>query len=158
MRGCVHRAQQGVSSLGREASQASWEHGARGAGGCGGELLGPGWAGEGRPGLPRTRLLAVPSDPGQARLSTCAASCGHSGQPSPTPQPTRVSGRLKSDGWGRIPFSEHGSCARSVIQSCPSLRPHGLQPTRLLRPWDSPGKNAGIGCHFLSQGVFPTQG
>ena len=30
-----------------------------------------------------------------------------------------------------------------------SLRPHGLQPTRLLCPWDSPGKGTGVGCHFL---------
>ena len=39
-----------------------------------------------------------------------------------------------------------------------SLRPHGLQPARLLCPWDSPGKNTGAGCHFLFQGIFPTQG
>ena len=32
-----------------------------------------------------------------------------------------------------------------------SLRPHRWQPTRLPRPWDSPGKNTGIGCHFLLQ-------
>ena len=32
-----------------------------------------------------------------------------------------------------------------------SVRPHGLQPTRLLCPWDSPGKNTGVGCHFLLQ-------
>ena len=32
-----------------------------------------------------------------------------------------------------------------------SSRPHGLQPTRLPRPWDSPGKNTGVGCHFLLQ-------
>ena len=32
-----------------------------------------------------------------------------------------------------------------------SLRPHGLWPTRLLCPWDSPGKNTGVGCHFLLQ-------
>ena len=32
-----------------------------------------------------------------------------------------------------------------------SVRPHGLQPTRLLRPWDSPGKNTGVGCHVLLQ-------
>ena len=32
-----------------------------------------------------------------------------------------------------------------------SVRPRGLQPTRLLRPWDSPGKNTGVGCHFLLQ-------
>ena len=32
-----------------------------------------------------------------------------------------------------------------------SVWPHGLQPTRLPRPWDSPGKNTGVGCHFLLQ-------
>ena len=30
-----------------------------------------------------------------------------------------------------------------------SVQPHGLQPTRLLHPWDSPGKNTGVGCHFF---------
>ena len=35
-----------------------------------------------------------------------------------------------------------------VAQSCPTLRPHGLQPTRLLRPWDFPGKSIGVGCHY----------
>ena len=39
-----------------------------------------------------------------------------------------------------------------------SLQPCGLEPTRLLHPWDSPGKNTGVGCHFLLQGIFPTQG
>ena len=39
-----------------------------------------------------------------------------------------------------------------------SLQPHGLKPTRLLCPWDFPGKNIGVGCHFLLQGIFPTQG
>ena len=32
-----------------------------------------------------------------------------------------------------------------------SVRPHRQQPTRLPRPWDSPGKNTGVGCHFLLQ-------
>ena len=32
-----------------------------------------------------------------------------------------------------------------------SLRPHGLKPTRLVRPWDFPGKSAGVGCHSLLQ-------
>ena len=32
-----------------------------------------------------------------------------------------------------------------------SVRPHRRQPTRLRRPWDSPGKNTGVGCHFLFQ-------
>ena len=39
-----------------------------------------------------------------------------------------------------------------------SLRLHGLEPTRLLRPWNFPGKSPGVGCHFLLQGIFPTQG
>ena len=32
-----------------------------------------------------------------------------------------------------------------------SVGPHRRQPTRLPRPWDSPGKNTGVGCHFLLQ-------
>ena len=32
-----------------------------------------------------------------------------------------------------------------------SVRPYRRQPTRLPRPWDSPGKNTGVGCHFLLQ-------
>ena len=39
------------------------------------------------------------------------------------------------------------SVSHSVVSD--SLRPHGLQPTRLLHPWDFPGKNTGVGCHFL---------
>src|SRR5574337_1067649 len=34
-----------------------------------------------------------------------------------------------------------------------SVRPHRRQPTRLAGPWDSPGKNTGVGCHFLLQCV-----
>src|SRR5574337_513307 len=34
-----------------------------------------------------------------------------------------------------------------------SVRPHRRQPTRLPHPWDSPGKNTGVGCHFLLQCV-----
>ena len=39
-----------------------------------------------------------------------------------------------------------------------SLRPHGLYSARLLCPWDSPGKNTGVGCRALLQGLFLTQG
>ena len=39
----------------------------------------------------------------------------------------------------------------SRISRSDSVRPHRRQPTRLPRPWDSPGKNAGVGCHFLLQ-------
>ena len=46
-------------------------------------------------------------------------------------------------------------CCCSVVAR---LWPHGLQPTRLLCPLDLPGKNTGVGCHFLLQGIFLTQG
>ena len=39
-----------------------------------------------------------------------------------------------------------------------SLRPHGLQFARIFCPWNSPGKNTGVGCHIILQGIFPTQG
>ena len=46
-----------------------------------------------------------------------------------------------------------------VAKSCQTLlRLHGLQPARLLCPWDSPGKNTGVGCRFFLQGNFLTQG
>ena len=40
-------------------------------------------------------------------------------------------------------------CIASVVSD--SVRPHRRQPTRLLCPWDSPGKNTGMTCHFLLQ-------
>ena len=43
------------------------------------------------------------------------------------------------------------AAAAKLLQSWPTLRPHGWQPTQLPRPWDSPGKNTGVGCHFLLQ-------
>ena len=46
--------------------------------------------------------------------------------------------------------------SRLVISN--SLRPHGLQPTRLLCLQNSPGKTTVVSCHFLLQGIFPTQG
>ena len=46
-----------------------------------------------------------------------------------------------------------------VSKSCPALlQTHGPQPTRLLCPRDFSGKNTGLGCHFLHQGIFLTQG
>ena len=43
------------------------------------------------------------------------------------------------------------AAAAKSLQSCPTLRPHRWQLTRLPRPWDSAGKNTGAGCHFLLQ-------
>ena len=43
------------------------------------------------------------------------------------------------------------AAAAKSLRSCLTLRPHRQQPTRLLCPWESPGKNTGVGCHFLLQ-------
>ena len=65
--------------------------------------------------------------------------------------------------WSGLPFpspmrkSEKWKWSRSVMSD--SSRPHGLQPTRLLRPWDFPGKSTRVGCHCLIRKrslVFPT--
>ena len=57
--------------------------------------------------------------------------------------------------WGAIAFSNSNAAAAATaaqsLQSCPTLQPHRRQPTRLTHPWDSPGKNNGVGCHFLFQ-------
>ena len=65
-------------------------------------------------------------------------------------------GFSRQEYWGGLPFpspmheSEKWKWSRSVVSN--SLQPHGLQPTRLLHPWDSPGKSTGVGCHCLLQG------
>ena len=51
---------------------------------------------------------------------------------------------------------ENESVSHLVVSN--SLQSHGLEPMRLLCPWDSPGKNTGVGSHFLLQGIFLTQG
>ena len=45
----------------------------------------------------------------------------------------------------------HRYYAAKSLHSCLTVRPHRRQPTRLCRPWDSPGKNSGVGCYFLLQ-------
>ena len=48
-------------------------------------------------------------------------------------------------------------CAQSLIRVWPFVTPWTV-PTRLLCPWGPPGKNTRVGCHFLFQGIFLTQG
>ena len=55
-----------------------------------------------------------------------------------------------------LPLHMHMCCQVASVVS-DSVRPHGLQPTRLL-PWDVPDKSTGVGHHFLLQRIFPTQG
>ena len=55
-----------------------------------------------------------------------------------------------------IIYTDNYAAAAKSIQSCPTLcnprdGPHRRQPTRLPHPWDSPGKNTGMGCHFFLQ-------
>ena len=53
--------------------------------------------------------------------------------------------REEADLW----YAAAAAAAKSP-QSCPTVcDPHRQQPTRLLCPWDSPGRNTGVGCHFL---------
>ena len=54
-------------------------------------------------------------------------------------------------------YSSSSACSVTSVMSN-SLRPYGLQPTRLLCLWAFSGKNTGVGCHFLLQGIFSTQG
>ena len=62
-------------------------------------------------------------------------------------------GFSRQEHWSGLPFpspmheSEKWNSSHSVVPD--SWRPHGLQPTRLLRPWDFPGKSTGVGCHCL---------
>ena len=66
-----------------------------------------------------------------------------------------VQGTLKS-------LLQHHSSKASILCCCcevasvvsDSVRPHRRQPTRLPHPWDSPGKNTGVGCHFLLQSIL----
>ena len=58
-----------------------------------------------------------------------------------------------------LSFQYQGVCVHPGASAVSdSLRPCGLQPSRLLCPWDPPGKNTGVGCHALLQGTFPIQG
>ena len=52
----------------------------------------------------------------------------------------------------------HAEWMRVCSVMSDSVWPHGLWPTRVLCPWSFPSKTIGVGCCFLLQGVFPTQG
>ena len=58
---------------------------------------------------------------------------------------------LKKMIWIQLSVKSHAAAAAKLLQSCPTLRPHRRQPTRLPHPWDSLGKDTGVGCHFLLQ-------
>ena len=60
--------------------------------------------------------------------------------------------KMQQDSVSKYTFS----VSRSDVSN--SLWPDGLQPTKLLCPWNLPGKNTGVGCHFFLHGIFLTQG
>ena len=64
---------------------------------------------------------------------------------------------LNAEGTGSIPSERTKSESDSHSVVSDFLQPHRLYPTRLLCPWDSPGKNIGVNCHALLQGTFLTQ-
>ena len=90
-------------------------------------------------------------------LQSCPTPCDPiDGSPPGSPVP----GILQQEHWSGLPFpssmheSEKWKWSCSVVSD--SERLHGLQATRLLRPWDFPGKSTGVGCHCLLQpGVLP---
>ena len=85
-------------------------------------------------------------------LQSCSTLCDPiDGSP---PGPPSL-GFSRQDHWSGLPFPspmherEKWKWSRSVVSN--SSRPHGLQPTRPLHPWDFPGKSTGVGCHCLLQ-------
>ena len=77
---------------------------------------------------------------GQPLLSTCCPDA-HRGL---TLLPSQ---QALMENWGFLPL--YCCCVSLVVSD--SVRPHKRQPTRLPHPWDSPGKNTAVGCHFLLQ-------
>ena len=73
--------------------------------------------------------------------------CSPGDLPDPGIEPVSLKSSALAGGF----FTTAAAAAAKSLQSCDSVQPHGLRPTRLLHPWDSPGKNTGVGCHFLLQ-------
>ena len=90
-------------------------------------------------------LLLLLSRFSRVRLCVTPETAAHQALPS--------LGFSRQEHWSGLPLpspvheSEKWKWSRSVLSNC--LQPHGLKPTRLLRPWDFPGKSTGVGCHCL---------
>ena len=90
-------------------------------------------------------LLLLLSRFSHVRLCATPETAAHQAPPS--------LGFSRQEHWSGLPFpspmheSEKWKWSPSVASD--SLWPHGLQPTRLLHPWDFPGKSTGVGCHCL---------
>ena len=93
-----------------------------------------------------TALLSVPwEEEPTSHVRFCPQLLSHLPSAYVTYQVWAVSSSVKSESVSHLVVSD-------------SLWPHGLEPARLLCPWNSPGKNTGVGCHFLLQGIYLTKG
>ena len=99
---------------------------------------------------PQSRLGGAAAAAAAKSLQLCPTLCDPiDGSPPGSPS----LGFSRQEHWGGLPFpspmheSEKWKGSRSVMSDF--SRPHGLQPTRLLYPWDFPGKSTGVGCHHL---------
>ena len=97
-----------------------------------------------------THTQGEPTAAAAKLLQTCLTLCDPIDS-SPPGSPSL--GFSRQEHWSGLPFpspmheSEKWKRSHSVVSD--SSRPHGLQPTRLLHPWDFPGKSIGVGCHHL---------
>ena len=95
-------------------------------------------------------LISVAAAAAAKSLQSCPTVCDpKDGRPPGSPS----LGFSRQEHWSGLPFpspmqeSEKWKWSRSVVSD--SSWPHGLQPTRLLHPWDFPGRSTGVGCHCL---------
>ena len=102
-------------------------------------------------GLQHTKL-PCPSSATAKSLQSCPTLCNPiEGSPPGSPS----LGFSRQEHWSGLPFpspmqeSKKWKWSRSVVPN--PQQPHRLQPSRLLRPWDFPGKNTGVGCHCLEK-------
>ena len=99
-------------------------------------------------------ILLYTSAAAAKSLQSCLTLCDpRDGSPPGSPS----LGFSRQEHWSGLPLpspmheSDKWKWSLSVVSD--SLRPHGMQPTRLLHPWDFPGKRTGVGCHCLLRSI-----
>ena len=93
----------------------------------------------------------------QARILVSVALSSSKDLPDPGIEPTSLTTPALAGGFFAMKATWEAQNTRvKLLQS--TLQTHVLQPSRLLCPSDSAGKNTGVGCHALLQGIFPTEG
>ena len=109
----------------------------------------------------QSKILYYPAPAASAAksLQSCLTLCDPiDSSPPGSPVPEILQARILE--WVAISSSNAWKWKVKVkLLSCVQLfAPHGLQPTRLLHPWDFPGKSTGVGCHCLLQWPTPLHG